>query len=150
MFSPVYFAPGWVNVAVIAIADNGSAEAASAFEALLRDTGHDVDTRIAWLHSDLVRNRDKLALLAMARRLLDGPVAVPIKTAIGEALFDYRQDWYDLCPGPPKITGGMYGADARRELRAIAATIRARKPDKRLAAAIATTLAEFDAIERKP
>lgn len=141
---------GWVNVTVIALAENATPEAAALFERLLRDPKHDLDTKSSWLRSDLVGHRDQLELLKMAGRLLDAKLPAQLQAAVMEGVFDYRPEWYGTCPGPTLVPLARYTTDARAALRAVAAKARTHKPDPVVAAAITKAIAELDRIETKP
>jgi hypothetical protein len=144
-----YSAPddGWINVTVMALAENAAPEAAALLEARLLDARHDVETRVAWLHSDLLGNRDKITILRVARRVFDSKTARAVRWAAAEAVFDYRNEWYGDCGGPPSPVLSSYSAASRAELRAFAAKVSAQKPDAALSAAIARTLFALEAVE---
>jgi len=135
---------GWVNVTVMALAENGSSEAIKLFDSLLRDPKHDVETRAAWLHSSFIAHRHEVLMLEMAASLLRAKLPAPLATAIGEVVFDYRQDWYGTCPGPRAPAIASYTPAARKLVRAIAPLVRAGKPDAELATAITTMISALD------
>lgn len=139
---------GWANVTTSVLADNATAEAVAQFEAMLRDPAFDVSSRISWLHSDLLAHRSTVALLELAGRLLDGKLEAALKTGVIEAVFDYQQQWFGMCPGPERIALATFSPDARRVLRSVGAKATKSRPAKALASAIATNLAELDRLER--
>ncbi len=135
---------GWVNVTTMVLAENATPEAAALFERLLRDPEQDLQERIDWLHSSLVAHRDRVELLAMVARLLDGKLPAELVTALIEGVFDYQQQWYGTCPGPTVVALASYSPEARAALHTVAAKARAQHPAKPLAAAIDTALRELD------
>jgi hypothetical protein len=137
---------GWVNVTVMALADNGSDQASAMFESLLRNAKHDVETRASWLHGNFIAHRHEVRMLGIALRLLTSrpKLPAPLTTALGEVVFDYRQDWYGTCPGPVAPALDKYTPEARKLVRLIAVKVRANGPDKQLAEAITKTISVLD------
>jgi hypothetical protein len=131
---------GWVNVTVIALTENGSEAASKQFEALLRNPKHQLDERIAWLRSDYLAHRDDPWLLNMADRLLDGALPAKLKAAVADTTFDLHFANYSTCGPPPVPAFASFTPNARKALRAVAAKLRARRPNPRLAQAIAAAL----------
>jgi len=134
---------GWAPVVTQALSENGTTEAATLFEAMLRDTAFELDNRISWLHSDLLGHRASPVLLAMAIRLLDAK-ELALRVGAIESVFDYNQRWWGMCGGPKLVPLATFTADGRTQLRAFATKAKKQKLDKALTQAITRTLAELD------
>jgi hypothetical protein len=134
---------GWVNVTVMALTENGSDAATKQFEALLRNPKHELEERIGWLRSDYIAHRDNPRLLNLANRLLDSALPATFKAALADTTFDLHYENYSTCGPPPIPPFTTFAPNARKELRAIATKLRARKPAPRLAHAITAALAEL-------
>jgi hypothetical protein len=134
---------GWAPVVTQALSENGTAEAAALFEAMLRDTAYELENRIGWLHGDLLGHRESPALLAMTIRLLDAKEP-ELRIGAIESVFDYNQRWWGMCGGPPRVPLATFTADGRTQLRALATKAKKQKLDTPLAQAVARTLAELD------
>ena len=99
---------------------------------------------IGWLRSDYLAHRDNPLLLNLANRLLDAALPAELKAALANITFDPPIESYGTC-GPPSFPAfSSFSPRAGKELRALAAKVRARKPDQRLADAIAKALQELE------
>jgi hypothetical protein len=86
---------GFTNLTIAAVVDNGDPAAITVLEKRLLDPAHDEDEKITWLHGDVVSHRNDEPLLMACERLLGGPLAPALKSALIDSLFDYRRDeWY--------------------------------------------------------
>jgi hypothetical protein len=86
---------GFTNLTIVALIDNGTPDAIALFERKLADPGHDEEDKANWLHCDVLTHRNDEPLLLGCERLVAGPLAPEIKSALVDSLFDYRPDeWY--------------------------------------------------------
>ncbi len=142
----------FVNLTVPALAENGTRPAIALFVRLLKDKRHTVEDRRIWIRWDVLEHRHGLALLRAARRLLrrGGGLPTRLRHGLVEALFDYRPEKWcrpDSCMTPPPRKEMQ--ADARQELRLIAARALKMKLGERLVKVIRQTLAELDQLDGK-
>ncbi len=92
---------------------NQSEPALDLLARIFADPGHDADTKVFWMHDQIMPRRYDLPLLSWSERMLSGPMPKELKPALVESLFDYRPDsWFreDDPPKPPPRAGASEGS----------------------------------------
>jgi len=102
-----------------AIPDNATEPAMPLLERIMTDPAQDPDERVAWMRDGILRNRDKLPILAACDRMLKGALEPALKLKLVAALFDHQDSWYVACdiPVPPSISS--MSREVQLELRSI-------------------------------
>ena len=93
---------GYTPLTVRALLDNGSEPAMALFEKKMLSPKHEDMDKRDWLHWDVLRHRDDLALLLCCERLLKGGLNERLQADLVEVLFDYRRTaWFGRKDDPP-------------------------------------------------
>lgn len=86
---------GHTPITVTSLIENGTPAAIALFERKLQDTSHEAEDKIAWMRSRVLPHRHDVPLLEGCQRLLRAGLSPELRTALVEALFDYRpESWY--------------------------------------------------------
>lgn len=83
---------------------NGSPRALALFESMMLDKSVEAESRVQCLHQDILPRRTDASVLGAADRILARTAEPAIATAVAEAIFDYRQNWFGIesgISGPP-------------------------------------------------
>ncbi len=93
-----------LHVAVEALFDNGSPEAAALFGRKLADPAIDPVYKLGWFRGPMLRHRREPTVLRAAEEWLARPALSPdLKVGLADALFDYRpEEWYPGRGGRPR------------------------------------------------
>jgi hypothetical protein len=142
------------EITVAVAATNASEPAVLFFGDCLADGRFANEARIAWMRRQLLMHRTEEPFLRMSEGLIlgdnAGKLTAPLRLALAEALFDFKQqEWYPPHnpPHPPnRLRTNRAGRDILR--RIAAHTTDHLSPGPGLRAAIETTLKEFDAMDK--
>jgi hypothetical protein len=139
---------GHVIVTTGVLADNGSPEAAALLEGLLRDPRRSLEDRVRWVQTAIVRDRHQAEILRLVRRLLAAKLPPVLSEAIAASAFEQPAEWGTTCPGPGTPPIKSYSKEARRELRLVAAAVRATHPERDLEREIQAASDQLDHLDQ--
>jgi hypothetical protein len=108
----------YLTVTAIALADNGSPNALALLERKITDPEIAPDVKVSWMRQPILVHRNEAVMLESCGRMLAGPMALELRPALVEVLFDYQPAWYVSHPPvpPPRST---LNPQARNLLRTI-------------------------------
>jgi hypothetical protein len=95
-------AEGYYNLNSLLLVKNGSVNALSLFEEMIRDTRIDSAQRVDALHAAVLPYRTELIVLEAMNRLVDANIAEQVRIGLIETVFDNRtNEWFGVRKFPP-------------------------------------------------
>ncbi|MDI7259580.1 MAG: hypothetical protein QME90_06640 [Thermodesulfobacteriota bacterium] len=111
---------GYAPLTIEALLENRSPPALALLEKKMAESGHEDDTKIAWMHKSILPRRNDLAVLQCCHRMLTGTLSPSLRPALVETLFDYRPgEWYTARSPVARPPRHLMTDPAKDELRKI-------------------------------